>query len=75
MFLFIQIQLHDHPSVFGVAKILFAIAAKLSVRLCHISYTGRSFVYCLLFTDRFTKRLYSSGLFVGACAIAFLLWK
>ena len=37
MFLFAQIQLHDHPSVFGVAEFLFAIAAELSVCLCHIA--------------------------------------
>ena len=37
MFLLAQIQLHDHPSVFGVAEILFAIAAEPSVRLCHIA--------------------------------------
>ena len=32
-----QIQLHDHSSVFGVAEFLFAIAAELSVCLCHIA--------------------------------------
>ncbi len=37
MFLLAQIQLHDHPSVFGVAEVLFAIAAELSVCLCHIT--------------------------------------
>lgn len=37
MLLFPQIQLHDHSSVFGVAEFLFAIAAELSVRLCHIA--------------------------------------
>ena len=37
MFLLAQIQLHDHSSVFGVAEFLFAIAAELSVRLCHIA--------------------------------------
>ena len=37
MSLFTQIQLHDHSSVFGVAEVLFAIAAELSVRLCHIA--------------------------------------
>ena len=37
MFLLAQIQLHDHPSVFGVAETLFAIAAELSVCLCHIA--------------------------------------
>jgi hypothetical protein len=37
MFLFTQIQLHDHPSVFGIAEVLFAIAAELSVCLCHIA--------------------------------------
>ena len=37
MFLFAQIQLHDHSSVFGVAEVLFAIAAELSVCLCHIT--------------------------------------
>ena len=37
MFLLAQIQLHDHSSVFGVAEVLFAIAAELSVRLCHIA--------------------------------------
>lgn len=37
MFLLAQIQLHDHPSVFGVAEVLFAIAAELSVCLCHIA--------------------------------------
>ena len=36
MLLFAQIQLHDHPSVFGVAEILSAIAAELSICLCHI---------------------------------------
>lgn len=34
--LFTKIQLHDHSSVFGVAEGLFAIAAELSVCLCHI---------------------------------------
>ena len=28
MFLLAQIQLHDHPSIFGVAEVLFAIAAE-----------------------------------------------
>ena len=28
MFLLAQIQLHNHPSIFGVAEVLFAIAAK-----------------------------------------------
>lgn len=37
MFLLAQIQLHDHPSVFGIAEVLFAIAAELSVCLCHIA--------------------------------------
>lgn len=37
MFLLAQIQLHDHPSIFGVAEVLFAIAAELSVCLCHIT--------------------------------------
>ena len=37
MFLLAQIQLHDHPSVFGIAEVLFAIAAKFSVCLCHIA--------------------------------------
>ena len=37
MSLFTQIQLHDHSSVFGVAEVLFAIAAELSVCLCHIA--------------------------------------
>ena len=37
MFLFTQIQLHDHPSVFGIAEVLFAIATELSVCLCHIA--------------------------------------
>ena len=37
MFLLTQIQLHDHPSVFGIAEVLFAIAAKFSVCLCHIA--------------------------------------
>ena len=37
MFLLAQIQLHDHSSVFGVAEFLFAIAAELSVRMCHIA--------------------------------------
>ena len=37
MFLLTQIQLHDHPSVFGIAEVLFAIAAELSVCLCHIA--------------------------------------
>ena len=37
MFLLAQIQLHDHSSVFGITEILFAIAAKLSVCLCHIT--------------------------------------
>lgn len=37
MFLLAQIQLHDHSSVFGVAEFLFAIAAELSVCLCHIA--------------------------------------
>ena len=36
MLLFAQIQLHDHPSVFGIAELLIAITAELSVRLCHI---------------------------------------
>ena len=36
MSLFAQIQLHDHPSVFCVAEILSAIAAELSICLCHI---------------------------------------
>ena len=35
MFLLAQIQLHYHPSIFGVAEVLFAIAAELSVCLCH----------------------------------------
>ena len=37
MFLLAQIQLHDHPSIFGVAELLFAIAAKFSVCLRHIA--------------------------------------
>ena len=37
MFRFTQIQLHDHPSVFGIAEIFIAIAAELSVRLCYIA--------------------------------------
>ena len=37
MFLLTQIQLHDHPSIFGVAEVLFAIAAKFSVCLRHIA--------------------------------------
>ena len=37
MFLLAQIQLHDHPSIFGVAEVLFAIAAKFSVCLRHIA--------------------------------------
>ena len=37
MFLLAQIQLHDHPSIFGIAEVLFAIAAELSVCLCHIA--------------------------------------
>ena len=37
MFLLAQIQLHGHPSVFGVAEVFFAIAAELSVCLCHIA--------------------------------------
>ena len=36
MLLFAQIQLHDHPSVFGISEFLIAIAAELSVRLYHI---------------------------------------
>ena len=44
MLLFAQIQLHDHPSVFGIAKLFIAITAELSVRLCHI--------YLLLFRGR-----------------------
>ena len=28
MFLFTKTQLHDHPSVFGIAEVLFAIAAE-----------------------------------------------
>ena len=36
MLLFAQIQLHDHPSVFGIAKLFIAITAELSVRPCHI---------------------------------------
>ena len=28
MFLLAQIQLHDHPSIFGVAEVLFAIATE-----------------------------------------------
>jgi hypothetical protein len=31
MLLFAQIQLHDHPSVFGVAEFLIAIAAEFSI--------------------------------------------
>ena len=37
MLLFTQLQLHDHPSVFGIVELLIAIAAELSVRLCHIA--------------------------------------
>ena len=37
MFLLAQIQLHDHSSVFGVAEVFFAIAAKFSVCLRHIA--------------------------------------
>ena len=37
MLLLAQIQLHDHSSVFGIAELLFAIAAELSVCLCHIA--------------------------------------
>ena len=40
MFLLAQIQLHDHSSVFGIAEILFAIAAELSVCLYHIESDG-----------------------------------
>jgi hypothetical protein len=36
MLLFVQIQLHDHPSVFDVAEFLIAIAVEFSIRLCHI---------------------------------------
>ena len=36
MLLFAQIQLQDHPSVFGIAELLIAIAAEFSVGLCHI---------------------------------------
>ena len=46
MLLFAQIQLHDHPSVFGVAEFLIAIAAEFSVRLCpytYCSFRGRLF--------------------------------
>ena len=46
MFLFAQIQLHDHSSVFGVAEVLFAIAAELSVCLCHIA-AQRLLLCCL----------------------------
>ena len=41
MLLFAQIQLHDHPSVFGVAEIFAAIAAEFSVCLCHIAAQRR----------------------------------
>lgn len=37
MFLFTQIQLYDHPSVFGVTELLIAIAAEFSVCLCYIA--------------------------------------
>ena len=37
MLLFAQMQLHDHPSVFGVAEFLIAIAAEFSVCLCYIA--------------------------------------
>ena len=46
MFLLAQIQLHDHSSVFGVAEFLFAIAAELSVCLCHIA-AQRLLLCCL----------------------------
>ena len=37
MLLFTQIQLYDHPSVFGIAEHFIAITAELSVCLCHIA--------------------------------------
>ena len=40
MLLLAKVQLHDHPSVFGVAEFFAAIAAELSVRLCHKSFSA-----------------------------------
>ena len=45
MLLFAQIQLHDHPSVFGIAKLFIAITAEFSVRLCHKSFSA-PLVFC-----------------------------
>ena len=45
MLLLAKVQLHDHPPVFGVAEFFAAIAAELSVRLCHKSFSA-PLVFC-----------------------------
>ena len=63
MLLLAKVQLHDHPSVFGVAEFFAAIAAELSVRLCHKSFSA-PLVFCGGLEMAAKKALQTSGKFI-----------